>query len=92
MSSEKNYEIVTLPTVKDFLDILKRRNKSLHDEIMKTLKVLKKNLSKGKPLKNKLKNYRSLRVKKYRIIYKVKENEIRIYSIDKRETVYSTKF
>ncbi len=90
--STDSYDLVTFSEVNSFLNTLKHKNKSLHEEIIKTLKALKKNPSKGKPLKNKLKNYRSLRVKNYRIIYRIKENEIRIYTINKRETVYSSKF
>lgn len=92
MSTKKNYELVTFPEVNSFLDTLKHKNKGLYNEIIKTLTSLKKSPLKGKPLKNKLKNYRSLRVRNYRIIYKVKEDEIRIYTIDKRETVYSAEF
>jgi mRNA-degrading endonuclease RelE of RelBE toxin-antitoxin system len=49
---------------------------------------LKENPLKGKPLKNKLKNYRSLRVRNYRIIYRIKKDEIRVYVIGKRDEVY----
>ncbi|MDR3292286.1 MAG: type II toxin-antitoxin system RelE/ParE family toxin, partial [Methanobrevibacter sp.] len=61
-------------------------------EIKKSLEELKKNPLKGKPLRNKLKNYRSLRVRNYRILYRIKNYEIRVYVIDKRELIYSAIF
>ncbi|MDR1819688.1 MAG: type II toxin-antitoxin system RelE/ParE family toxin [Methanobrevibacter sp.] len=73
MSTNKKYELVTFPEVNDFLNVIKQKDKSFHDEAKKSLKSLKENPLKGKSLKNKLKNYRSLRVRNYRIICRIKK-------------------
>lgn len=42
----------------------------------------------GKPLRNSLKNYRSLRVGDYRIIYRIEKEIIKIFVIQHRSIVY----
>jgi mRNA interferase RelE/StbE len=42
----------------------------------------------GKPLRKSLKNYRSLRVGDYRIIYRIQKQTIKIFIIQNRSTVY----
>lgn len=58
-------------------------------------KVIEEKLSQdpfrfGKPLRNTLKNTRSLRVGKYRIVYEIKENElvVLVLKLGTREKVY----
>ena len=42
----------------------------------------------GKPLGNSLKNYRSLRVGNYRIIYRIEKETVKIFVIQHRSMVY----
>lgn len=42
----------------------------------------------GKPLRKSLKNYRSLRVGNYRIIYSIQTKKIKIFIIQHRSVVY----
>jgi mRNA-degrading endonuclease RelE of RelBE toxin-antitoxin system len=44
----------------------------------------------GKNLSNNLKNYKSLRISKYRIIYKVEGNKIFILAVGHRKDIYET--
>lgn len=42
----------------------------------------------GKPLRKSLKNYRSLRVGDYRVIYRISKNVVKIFIIKHRSVVY----
>lgn len=44
----------------------------------------------GKNLSNNLKNYKSLRISKYRIIYKIERNKIFILAVGHRKDIYET--
>jgi len=58
--------------------------------IKKALKELRQNPYTGKDLQEELFGFNSLRIKKYRIIYDIKEDEylLRIYYIGQRSNVY----
>ena len=43
----------------------------------------------GKPLRRSLKNYRKLRVGEYRVIFRIEEQEIKVFAIRHRSVVYS---
>jgi addiction module RelE/StbE family toxin len=66
----------------------KIKDKTTRIKIIKQIKKLTKNPEAGKPLKHKLKNYRSLRVKPYRIIYRIEKNNIIINCFEHRKKVY----
>ncbi len=58
-------------------------------------KTLEKRLSQepekvGKPLRNKLSPYRRVRISKYRVIYKVEKQAVKVLvlAVDKREDIY----
>ncbi len=44
----------------------------------------------GKPLRKSLKNYRSLRVGDYRVIYRIEKKLVKIFIIQHRSVVYKT--
>ncbi|MFQ6072886.1 MAG: type II toxin-antitoxin system RelE/ParE family toxin [Methanosarcinales archaeon] len=75
---------------KDFLKQVKKLDYSIQKMVFKKIELLKSNPYKGKPLQNILKNYRSLRVKSFRIIYRVVEDEkiIKILKIGHKNHVY----
>jgi mRNA-degrading endonuclease RelE of RelBE toxin-antitoxin system len=58
--------------------------------IKKALKELRQNPYTGKDLQEELFGFNSLRIKKYRIIYDIREDEylLRIYYIGQRSSVY----
>lgn len=68
--------------------------KSLHPEIKSVMKSriqrLKENPFAGKSLERELSGYRSLRAKRFRIIYKVREKEqvVEIYHLGRRKDIY----
>ncbi len=74
---------------KRFKDLTKKDG-PLKERILKSLEKLKENPYAGKPLSYDLAGLRSLRVGKYRIIYKVDENNkiIWLVSIGHRKEVY----
>jgi addiction module RelE/StbE family toxin len=68
-----------------------KKNKVLMKELMQKVKKLYDTPYSGKPLKYRLSNYRSLRVKgKYRLIYVVDENEreVTLVAFGHREDIY----
>ena len=46
----------------------------------------------GKPLRNSLKNYRSLRISDYRVIYRISWQVVKIFIIQHRSQVYKKVF
>lgn len=44
----------------------------------------------SRPLRRSLKGYRKLRVGGYRIVFRVEDNQVKIFVIQHRSTVYST--
>lgn len=66
----------------------KIKNKSTRIKINKILKRLTTEYKSKKHLKHDLKGNQTIRTKPYRIIYKVKENEIEIVSFGHRSDVY----
>lgn len=44
----------------------------------------------GKPLRRTLKNYRKLRVGDFRIVFRIENNQVKIFVIQHRSTVYNT--
>lgn len=57
---------------------LTRKNKPLAERLAKAILKLEENPYLGKPLSYDLSGLRSLRVGKYRIIYKINENEKKV--------------
>ena len=69
-------------------DYKRIKDSSLRLKIIKQLKKLEKHPEIGKPLKNKLKNYRSIRVTPFRIIYRIEKDKIVINCFDHRRKAY----
>ena len=69
-------------------DFKKIKDSNTRLRIIKQLKKLELLPEAGKPLKYELKNYRSLRVPPFRIIYRIEENLIIINCFDHRKDVY----
>jgi addiction module RelE/StbE family toxin len=70
---------------KDFKVI---RDKSTRLKIIKRLKKLENFQEAGKPLKYGLKNYRSIRIPPYRIIYRIEKDSIIVNCFHHRKDVY----
>ena len=64
------------------------KDKSTRLKIIKHLKKLKEIPESGKPLKYRLKNYRSVRISPFRIIYRLEKDTIIINCFDHRKEVY----
>jgi len=69
-------------------DFKKVKDNKTREKILKIIIKLAKNPEIGKPLRYKLKGYRSVRIKPYRIIYRIEEDKIIINCFDHREEVY----
>ena len=69
-------------------DFKKVKDNKTRESILKIIIKLAKNPEIGKPLRYKLKGYRSVRIKPYRIIYRIEEDKIIINCFDHREEVY----
>ena len=74
---------------KSFRDITKK-DKQLRERIIKSIEKLKDNPYSGKPLSYDLTGLRSLRVGKYRVIYKIDEENkvIWLITVGHRKKVY----
>ena len=67
---------------------LEKLDNSIAQRIYDKIWMLRSNPNLGKPLKSAWKNYRRLRIGKYRIIYEISESEITIVKIGHRNDVY----
>lgn len=66
----------------------KIKNNKLRVRITNKLKKLRENPFLGKPLRYSAKNHRSLRIGKYRIIYRIEDDKILILCFDHRKLIY----
>ena len=69
-------------------DFQKIKYKTTRLRIIKILKKLSEMPEAGKPLKYNLKNYRSVRIPPFRIIYRLEQNKIVVNCFDHRKDVY----
>lgn len=69
-------------------DFKKIKDKKTRLRIIKTLKKLEQVPQSGKPLKYGLKNYRSIRIHPFRIIYRIEKDKIIINCFDHRKEAY----
>jgi addiction module RelE/StbE family toxin len=81
------YKLFYHPKIKKEIFKLEKVNLLLFKKVVKE-KISIKPIIVGKNLQGSLKNYRSLRFGKYRIIYKVTENTIFVIAIGLRKEVY----
>jgi mRNA interferase RelE/StbE len=68
------------------------KDKSTRLKIIKQIKKISKQPEAGKPLKNNLKNHRSLRIPPFRIIYRLETDRIIINCFDHRKDVYKDRY
>ena len=81
-----NLKIVYSPSfLREFKKI--KDNKS-REKLLKIIKKISKFPEFGKPLKYELKNFRSLRIKPYRIIYSLREGKIYLNIFEHRKSAY----
>jgi len=66
----------------------KLKNEKLRDSVEKTLKDLLEDTNIGKPLKYSFKGFRAVRVGKYRLIYAIEGDVVKVYAIKHRKKVY----
>jgi addiction module RelE/StbE family toxin len=69
-------------------DFKKIKDKKSRIKIIKQLQKLSKNSEAGKPLRYKLRGYRTVRIKPFRIIYKIENKQIIVNNFDHRSSVY----
>ena len=69
-------------------DFQKIKDKITRLRIIKQLKKIAETPDTGKPLKYDLKNYRSVRIAPFRIIYRIEQDKIIINCFDHRKDVY----
>jgi addiction module RelE/StbE family toxin len=79
-----------------FSDEFKKEYKKIKDKetrlrIIKQVKKLSEQPQAGRPLRNKLKNHRSIRIPPFRIIYRLEQDSIVINCFDHRDDAYKHK-
>ena len=83
-----NYELVFSKRSRKNISKFDRKNQVV---ILKKIRMLRDNPSIGKPLKSSARKLRSLRVGKYRVIYKINE-KISILAVGHRKDIYHFTF
>ena len=78
-------EIIFSPKFKKIFEKLDFENR---ERIIKHLKQIEQNPEIGKPLRYSLKGFRSIRIGKYRLLYAIEEDVIRVYAFEHRKGVY----
>jgi len=68
--------------------IKKVKDEAVMDRPKKEFKALLKDPTLGKPLRYILKGFRSIRIGKYRLIYALDGDVVRVYSFEHRKGVY----
>jgi mRNA interferase RelE/StbE len=68
--------------------IKKVNDETVMDRLKKEFKALLKDPALGKPLRYTLKGFRSIRIGKYRLIYALDGDVVRVYSFEHRKGVY----
>ena len=66
----------------------KLKNEKLRDSVEKTLKDLLEDSNIGKSLKYSFKGFRAVRIGKYRLIYAIEGDVVKVYAIKHRKKVY----
>ena len=68
--------------------IKKVKDEDVLDKIKKKFKALLKDPTLGKPLRYSLKGFRSIRIGKYRLIYALEGDVVKVYSFEHRKGVF----
>ena len=66
----------------------KLKDEKIRDSIEKTLKDLLEDPNIGKPLRYSFKGFRAIRIEKYRLIYAIEGDVVKVYAIKHRKKVY----
>jgi len=80
-----SYTLVISPKL---LKKLEKLDKSIKERIAEAIKDIVENPERYKPLRYELKGLRSARIGKWRIIYRIRGDEVIILSIEHRKNVY----
>jgi len=72
-------------SLKDLIDL----DKAMKLQIIKKIKQLEENSELGKPLRGVFKNYRSLHIGKYRVLYSTRKKEVIIVKVEHRKKAYA---
>ncbi|MEM0330784.1 MAG: type II toxin-antitoxin system RelE/ParE family toxin [Archaeoglobaceae archaeon] len=85
-----SYKIKATPEFEKALKDLTKKNSELALRIAKAIKKLSENPNAGKPLSYEYSGLRSLRIEKYRVIYRIVEEkkEIHLIVLGHRKKVY----
>jgi len=75
-------------TTEDISAYIRSLHPALKKRIHKALDQIRTMPGEGKPLQRELKGYRSFKVGKFRIIYRVTSKEIEVVAVGPRRTVY----
>ncbi len=68
--------------------IKKIKDETVINRVKKEFKALLKDPTLGKPLRYSLKGFRSVRIGKYRLIYVIEGDVVKIYAFEHRKGVY----
>ena len=80
------FEIKSHPKVKRDLKRLSKNERTIFLRILDKLKI--DPVVFGKPLHKSLKNHRSIRLGKQRVVYSIKNKIVTIWAVDHREEIY----
>jgi len=66
----------------------KIKDEAIRDGVEKMFKDLLEDQTIGKPLRYSFKGYRAMRIEKYRLIYAIEGDVVKVYAIKHRKKVY----
>ena len=75
-------------TTEEISTYIRSLHPALKKRIHNALELIRKQPGEGKPLQRELSGYRSFRIGKFRIIYRVTMKEIEIVAVGPRRTIY----
>ena len=73
-------------------EMVRRLHPQLKRKVKASLKIILSNPDEGKPLKDELAGLRSFQVGRFRIIYRVRRDDVEIVAIGPRERIYEETF
>ena len=68
--------------------LTKLKAEEIRERVEDVLKEILSNPNTGKPLRYTLKGFRAIRIGKYRLIYAIEGDAVKVYAIEHRKKVY----
>ena len=85
---DENYTLVVPLSFEKILIRLKKKQRTLFDELEKKIVRIKSHPELGKPLRNSLRNYRRVQTGSHVLLYEINSLEVRLIDFDHHDVIY----